>query len=335
MKNVTIEAVHQLLGTITNDAVICCEAYLACRGDLGAVRDLLNPDVNTAAQKLGKLSALLRSLGLCTYSKAVLKAWNEACTELIRALLADYPEIESLNHSMSAQAGLYNLLVDLENWCGTKEEYIQNVAAKVKALKKSYRENSDGFNHLLVKKRETLAAAAQQKNVRTRTADPDVAKRRRDNEAVLREICRRYTNACEKGHSRSFSSIAQEMRQADSTYSARMRGKKVETWANQASAYNKKLGRAADEFAASTTEKTTEKKSLCVGNHVGNPVGNRKGDLPAQILELIKGDASLSASKMAGIIGVTTRTVERVLSNLRENGPVRRVGGTRGHWVVV
>lgn len=61
---------------------------------------------------------------------------------------------------------------------------------------------------------------------------------------------------------------------------------------------------------------------------VGKDVG-----LAERILELVRGEPKITMPEMAEKICVTTRTVEREMKRLREDGRVVRIGGKRyGHW---
>ena len=78
-----------------------------------------------------------------------------------------------------------------------------------------------------------------------------------------------------------------------------------------------------------------------VGNSVGN-VGDYDGKAIAEVANLeqvvmncLRGDVKMSAAKIAKIANVTTRTIERALVRLKKSGYIRRVGGTRGLWVVL
>ena len=81
-----------------------------------------------------------------------------------------------------------------------------------------------------------------------------------------------------------------------------------------------------------------------VGN-VGNPVGNvgdydgkaiaEDANLEQVVLNCLRGDVKMSAAKIAKVANVTTRTIERALVRLKKSGYIRRVGGTRGLWVVL
>lgn len=63
-------------------------------------------------------------------------------------------------------------------------------------------------------------------------------------------------------------------------------------------------------------------------------VGKNVG-LSERILELIKDKPRITMFEIAGKMGVTTRTVEREMKKLHEDGHVVRVGGKRyGHWEV-
>ena len=76
-----------------------------------------------------------------------------------------------------------------------------------------------------------------------------------------------------------------------------------------------------------------------VGNHVGNgdnSVGNAVvADVEQVVMDCLRGDAKMSAAKMAKVAHVTARTIERVLGRLKAAGRINRKGGTRGVWEVV
>ncbi len=55
-----------------------------------------------------------------------------------------------------------------------------------------------------------------------------------------------------------------------------------------------------------------------------------------QILELLAQEPRLSAKEMASLMSKTTRTVERHLKALREQGRIQRVGSDKsGHWKII
>ena len=47
---------------------------------------------------------------------------------------------------------------------------------------------------------------------------------------------------------------------------------------------------------------------------------------------MISKDASLSAKKMAILLNKSDRTVQRLLSKLKEKGALERIGSTKGYW---
>jgi predicted HTH transcriptional regulator len=54
-----------------------------------------------------------------------------------------------------------------------------------------------------------------------------------------------------------------------------------------------------------------------------------------KIIALLESDGSLSSATLATQISKTSRTVERVLRELRESGVIERIGPDKGgHWVV-
>ena len=55
-----------------------------------------------------------------------------------------------------------------------------------------------------------------------------------------------------------------------------------------------------------------------------------------EILTRLAENPGLTISRLAGILGVTTRAIEKQLAKLQEQGRLRRVGPARGgHWEVL
>jgi len=81
------------------------------------------------------------------------------------------------------------------------------------------------------------------------------------------------------------------------------------------------------EFALQSILEAIDK----VGNRVGNKVGNLT-DNQKRIVEQIQSNNKISASKLAGVVGISKRKIEENLSKLKEQGILERVGGTRGYW---
>ena len=52
------------------------------------------------------------------------------------------------------------------------------------------------------------------------------------------------------------------------------------------------------------------------------------------VLDALRADSKLTAMRMASMLGVATRTVQRALKALQDAGSIRRIGGTRGRWEV-
>ena len=76
-------------------------------------------------------------------------------------------------------------------------------------------------------------------------------------------------------------------------------------------------------------------------NHVVNHVVNRGGNVVKEkpvadsVVNALRGDPGLSAKRMASMLDVTSRTIQRTLKVLQETGRIRRLGGTRGKWEVL
>jgi Fic family protein len=71
-----------------------------------------------------------------------------------------------------------------------------------------------------------------------------------------------------------------------------------------------------------------------VGNKVGNKVGNLT-DNQQKIVEQIRINNKISATKLSEAVGISTRKIEENIAKLKETGILQRVGGTRGHWEVL
>ena len=55
-----------------------------------------------------------------------------------------------------------------------------------------------------------------------------------------------------------------------------------------------------------------------------------------EILTRLAENPDMTISKLAGILGVTTRAIEKQLAKLQDQGRLRRVGPARGgHWEVL
>ena len=54
-----------------------------------------------------------------------------------------------------------------------------------------------------------------------------------------------------------------------------------------------------------------------------------------QIVECLRATPSISLDELAKRIGVSRRTVVRMVDRLKKQGRIRRKGGTRGVWEVL
>lgn len=81
--------------------------------------------------------------------------------------------------------------------------------------------------------------------------------------------------------------------------------------------------------------KAAVQKAPDAGPDVGVNVGVNVG-VTDQILALLASDPRLSAKEVAGVLNKTTRTVERHIKQLREQGRIQRVGSDKaGHWEII
>jgi len=64
-------------------------------------------------------------------------------------------------------------------------------------------------------------------------------------------------------------------------------------------------------------------------------VGNNLSDNQLLIIENIKMNSKISASKLSEAIGISKRKIEENLAKLKAINILKRVGGTRGHWEII
>ena len=88
--------------------------------------------------------------------------------------------------------------------------------------------------------------------------------------------------------------------------------------------------RAANDNAIAAQTATVD-----LGGNGGNLGGNVDVEHTVEIINSIKQYPSISSAERAQLVKVSQRTMERVLSQLKEEGKIRRIGGTRGHWEVL
>ena len=69
-------------------------------------------------------------------------------------------------------------------------------------------------------------------------------------------------------------------------------------------------------------------------NDVGNNVGNNVGNKERIILDMIRKRPTVTTPQLAEHLGVTKRQCERILSNMKKQGLLRRVGTKGGHWEI-
>lgn len=80
-------------------------------------------------------------------------------------------------------------------------------------------------------------------------------------------------------------------------------------------------------------KKITVNVGVNVGDNVGDNVGENR---PAQILNMIKKNNTISAKQLANLLSVSNRTIERDIKKLKAENKLKRLGsGKIGHWKVI
>jgi ATP-dependent DNA helicase RecG len=72
-----------------------------------------------------------------------------------------------------------------------------------------------------------------------------------------------------------------------------------------------------------------------LGNRLGNQLGNRLGNTKERILAEMKTNPKVSGAQLAELLDISTTAVEKNIKQLRDDGLIKRIGGTRGHWGLV
>lgn len=72
-----------------------------------------------------------------------------------------------------------------------------------------------------------------------------------------------------------------------------------------------------------------------LGNRLGNRLGNELGNIKESILKEMKTNPRISGLKLAEFLGISTTAIEKHIKQLREDGLIKRVGGTRGYWEII
>lgn len=83
---------------------------------------------------------------------------------------------------------------------------------------------------------------------------------------------------------------------------------------------------------AAAQERVGEKVGIGVGIKVGIKVTANQ----QRILQILHRKPRMTASELAGIIGISTRKIEQNVASLKRAGRLRRIGSRKtGHWEVV
>jgi len=66
-----------------------------------------------------------------------------------------------------------------------------------------------------------------------------------------------------------------------------------------------------------------------------NKLGNKLGNTKEQIILEMRTNSKISAAQLAKLLNISTTAIEKNIKQLREEGFIKRIGGTRGHWEVI
>jgi len=64
-------------------------------------------------------------------------------------------------------------------------------------------------------------------------------------------------------------------------------------------------------------------------------LGNKLGNTKEQIILEMRTNSKISAAQLAKLLNISATAIEKNIKQLREDGFIKRIGGTRGHWEVI
>ena len=67
---------------------------------------------------------------------------------------------------------------------------------------------------------------------------------------------------------------------------------------------------------------------------ISRELGNQLGNTKESILAEMKANPKISGAQLSEILEISTTAVEKNIKQLREDGLINRIGGTRGHWEI-
>ena len=68
---------------------------------------------------------------------------------------------------------------------------------------------------------------------------------------------------------------------------------------------------------------------------IANNVGNNVGKNEKKILDMISNIPTITTPQLADMLGVTKRQCERIISSMKQQGLLRRIGTKGGHWEII
>lgn len=99
----------------------------------------------------------------------------------------------------------------------------------------------------------------------------------------------------------------------------------------------REYGEKAYTFSANMITVTIPlNKSQDVGINVGINVGIKSANYENDIIAMVKENSKITAKEIADKLGVTSRTIDRTIKQLKDSGKIKRVGSNKtGHWEVI
>lgn len=71
-----------------------------------------------------------------------------------------------------------------------------------------------------------------------------------------------------------------------------------------------------------------------IGGQVGGPIGGQITESQRSVLLLIQNKPQISRQELAKALQINPSAVQKHIENLKEQGVIERIGGTRGYWQV-
>jgi len=95
------------------------------------------------------------------------------------------------------------------------------------------------------------------------------------------------------------------------------------------------LNRSLPKSPEKSSEEMRKKFGRNAEEKRGDRLGNELGNSRTVIIKVMRANPKISATTLAEILNISTKAIEKNIKLLKEDGVVKRINGTRGHWEII